>query len=400
MNLFTIAERLSAIDRSAVTLDAAHCLHARGRLSACEVCFDVCPTEAIQPGKPPTLNAEKCRTCLACLPVCPVGAYSADDAVPSLLNCAARLEGRLLELLCELHPSADEGISADSVGIRLRGCLAGLGSGAYLALVAMGIQRIIARTDVCEDCPWSSLEPRIQAQIAHSNQLLSAWGKDSVLSCITVLSEGQKRPLWEAENPPLSRRDLFQMVAKQGQVAIARAMTAEQITGERRPGRDRLRIIGAMSHLPECQGETGLLLDTGDYAILSVSEECSACAVCVRVCPTSALQMQQSNKEMHYRLQFNPRLCIGCELCVHVCLPKAMDVNHTPTYSQVFGVSDSVVLSEGKLIQCQNCNVLFATKSDGKYCTTCEYRRKNPFGSVIPPGVKTSLTHPGSEHDS
>jgi len=101
MRILNVAERFAALDRSAVILDKESCLHNQNRFSGCEACFDICPVQAIHPGKPPSLDSEKCESCLACLTVCPMGAYSADDAVASLLNAVTRLEGSELEVLCE-----------------------------------------------------------------------------------------------------------------------------------------------------------------------------------------------------------------------------------------------------------------------------------------------------------
>ena len=157
MSLFAAAEWFAALDRSSVTLNTERCLHSQDRFSGCQACYDICPVSAITPGKPPALDSEKCQSCLACLTVCPVGAYAADEAVVSLLNAVTHLEAGALELLCERNPQAGLGFSEASTGIRVRGCLAGLGCGAYLALAAFGLERILVRTDACSACEWATL---------------------------------------------------------------------------------------------------------------------------------------------------------------------------------------------------------------------------------------------------
>jgi ferredoxin len=383
------AERLTAIDRSAVLLDTQRCLHLHDRFATCKLCFDVCPDGAIRPGKPPTLDSGKCSTCLACLSVCPAGAYAADDAVPALLNCAAHLETSTLELVCEGHPAAQTGVASESVGVRVRGCLAGLGTGAYLALAALGFERIMIRLDACDQCPWGSLLPLIKKQIGQAGHFLNLWEKRDLLEVVSSIDVGAERPLWDADNPPLSRRDLFRRMAKQGQLAMARAMAAGQAaTGERRPGRDRLRILGAVSHLPQVKVGQNPLPESLGFAAVLVSESCTACEACARACPTGALQFERHEADKLFRLSFMPENCIGCEICLHVCAPAAIEVSHKPSFNEIFGQSGAVTLQEGELSRCRKCNAYFAARPGVQLCPLCEFRRNHPFGSMMPPGFK------------
>jgi len=268
VSLLDAAERFAAMDRSAIVLDPARCLHSLDRASTCEACFQICPAEAIAPGKPPSLDADKCESCLACLVVCPVGAYNADDAVRPLLNAVTRLEGQTLELVCAKNPQPEKGISESSVGIRVKGCLAGLGTGTYLALAALGLERVVARTEACSACEWANLRPQIDSQIERAARVLAGWDKGETVTSSSASDGLVERTVWDAENPPLSRRDLFRMMARQGQVAMARlfrmmarqgqvAMARAMENGEhsigRKPGRDRVRALGAVAHLDGTQ---------------------------------------------------------------------------------------------------------------------------------------------------
>ena len=390
MSLFDAAERFAALDHSAVILDKERCLHSQDKYSTCTTCFGLCPVEAITAGKPPALDTEKCQTCLACLTVCPVGAYAADDAVASLLNAVTHLEGSTLELLCERNTQAALGLSEESTGIRIRGCLTGLGSGAYLALAAFGLESITVRTDACSGCGWGTLSRQVEVQVEQAKQLLEAWGKAETLACVSELDSPLERPLWEAANPPLSRRDLFRLAARQGQVAVARAIEDVGAAASRRPGRDRLRLLGAVAHLPAPQlGYSGSLIDM-DFAWVSVSETCTACGVCARACPTSALQFENNEDEKAFTLSLSARNCIGCEMCVHVCAPSAVSVNHTPTFAQIFG-EETMTLQEGELVKCERCGILMSARPGVNLCPLCEYRRTHPFGSMLPPGVQLQL---------
>jgi Fe-S-cluster-containing hydrogenase component 2 len=383
MDVISAAERLAAIDRSEVTFDPKRCLHSRDKYSECEACFQICPLGAIQPAKPPAFEAENCDNCLACLPVCPAGAYSADDALPALLNCAARAEVETIELLCELHPEPESGLSPESLGIQVRACLAGLGPGSYLGLAALGF-KVIARTETCGECPLGKLTTQIHLNIEAAQRLLTHWNWGDRLASTAGEEPFESRLLWDAENPPISRRDLFQFASRQGQTAAARAIAKdEQLTGKR-PPRERRRVISAIAHLPQIENGSNPTLENLGFAVLSVSDACSGCSACARACPTGSLVAFGGDKES-FRLEFTPPTCTVCGICAHFCAQEAITLNSAPTFEEVFGSKEPLVLFQAEMKRCQRCNTSFTSKEDARYCPMCEFRLQNPFGSRLPP---------------
>jgi ferredoxin len=306
--------------------------------------------------------------------------------VPALLNCAGRLENNVIDLVCEKHPAAEWGFQQDAVGVRVRGCLAGLGAGTYMILAALGLEQVIVRTDACGICDWGALRSEVESQVSQARRLLAPWDKAQTVRSLSVLENPVERPLWKADNPPLSRRDLFRLAARQGQVAIGRAIESGHTTAELRPGRDRLRMLGAVAHLPDFTRATTSLVGMG-FAWLSVTEACTACGVCAHACPTGALCFEKSEDGSTYTLIFSPRRCIGCGVCIHVCAPEALSLNHEPTFAQVFAV-EAVTLQAGGLIRCGRCKTSIAARPGVQLCPLCDYRRTHPFGSSLPPGAK------------
>jgi ferredoxin len=255
-----------------------------------------------------------------------------------------------------------------------------------MVLAALGLEQVILRTDSCETCEWGALRNKIESQVSQGQRLLAAWDKAQTIRCLPELENPVDRPLWQADNPPLSRRDLFRLAARQGQVAIGRAIENGHTTLELRPGRDRLRTLGAVAHFPDFTKTTASLVGM-DFAWLSVIEACTACGVCGRACPTGALCFEKSEDETTYTLTFLARKCIGCEICIHVCAPEALSLNHEPTFAQVFDV-ERVTLRAGELVRCGRCRALIAARPGVQLCPACEYRRTHPFGSGFPPGAK------------
>lgn len=403
MDWLNVAKRLATIDDSTTILDRSRCLHAAAKVSSCQACFELCPVDAIQPGEPPTLNAEVCAGCLACLPACPVGAYTARDAVPALLNCAVRLDVQVVELICEAHPNGKHGVSRAEAAIRVRGCLAGLGVGAYLGLMALDLDNVIVRTDACAQCPWGELRSRIEAQIRQAQRLLEPMGLTDSLACAMPAGaeDLRERAVWNAGSSPVSRRDLFRLASLQGRLALARVLAKDNGEEDSPFSRDRQRILAAVEQLlgeEDLEDETHLA-DLG-FTEIVVDENCNACATCARACPTGALYFRQA--DMHFRLMFSPQACVDCGICIDVCAPEAISIGHAPTFGHVFSQTSPVTLREGELARCERCNAAIAAQPGVTLCPICEFRKQNPFGSVAPLAFEAGnkISHPRSGNPS
>jgi ferredoxin len=397
VNVFSAAERLAAVTRSTVRLNRDRCLYASDRFATCTACQDLCPVTSIQASHPPELDEAACANCLACLPVCPVGAFAADDAVADLLECAARAETHSFELICEKHPQPGQGPDPDALGLRVRGCLAGLGAGAYLALVALGAERVVARADACADCAWAALQPRIETQAHQAQQLLNGWGRaETVAVQRQPLETSVPRVAWDTQNPPISRRDLFRRLSHQGQVVAARAWASgEAEVANHTPGRDHRRTARAAAFFATAAAGQALAptpLLGSDWAVISASDACTACGACARTCPTGALHLEHPAGNT-FALTFAALDCVGCEACVRVCAPAALTVNHTPPFEQVFGGATQTLCS-GELAHCERCGAEMAARPGATLCAVCAQRVRNPFGQQLPPGLRGAGRRP------
>ena len=45
-------------------------------------------------------------------------------------------------------------------------------------------------------------------------------------------------------------------------------------------------------------------------------------------------------------------------------------------------------LQQGAVARCQRCRAPYPAATGSDFCAICDFRRKNPFGSVIPPGLQ------------
>ncbi len=387
MNLLALAARWEEVmAQTAVSFTQERCLYTHDKFASCTACQNICPIHAIQFGPPPTFNKDACQQCRACLPVCPVGAYAADDEVEALLNCATRLDVQTCEIVCSLNPNIAIGDPA-AAAIRVRGCLAGLGVGAYLSLANQGLTQIIVRLDACAGCPWSELCLQIESQVKQAQRILAAWKLDNVLLCAPpeTAVEFKKRPYWSAGSPPVSRRDLFRWRKKEKETEAE-----DKNVSKYNPFRERLRILQAFRKRP-LTDHNDAVLDALGFALVSINADCTACGVCARACPTGALQL--TKEDGSFQLNFTPQACIGCDICSHVCVPQAITIEHAATYNQIFNTDSDQIVQQGSLTQCAKCNTYFADKGTTQLCPPCEFRRQNRFGSTLPPRLTTTLNN-------
>lgn len=390
MSLLATLERLATIDFAPVRLDADRCVRAHVRQSACNVCARACAFNAVRLNTPASIDAGACVACGQCIHGCPVGAIRADDVAIEVFAIASSLNAaRVVELACSQHPAPQHGPAETDAVIRVPGCLASLGPSAYLSLLALGIERIVARLDGCAECPIGKARTGIECTLSTAQRLLGGRGEvERVIGLTDRRGEGWKRRRVRAPGKQASRRDFLRKLAGEGQQIAARKLAIDLRPASsggataRTPPLERRRLLDALAQLPprETIPETPL---TGlPFARMVADETCTACGVCARICPTGALQFVAEDER--YQLTFASGACTDCSMCLHVCMPGAL---HREDAAPADLISPPIVLRSGSLQSCAKCGAKFAGGSNVSLCPVCDFRRKNPFGSRLPPGA-------------
>lgn len=68
---------------------------------------------------------------------------------------------------------------------------------------------------------------------------------------------------------------------------------------------------------------SGVKIQPLNRDIVRNEEKCTHCGVCVPICPTAALYIDEATR----KVVFKNDKCIACELCVKICPPRAMEVH-------------------------------------------------------------------------
>lgn len=385
MDLIRLVDRLAAEDNRAVTFAGERCLHHLDRFQECRKCAEVCPAGAFTGEKKPAFAVESCVHCLACLPACPAGALVAADEVPDLFRFIRSQSPGRVELVCRHNPNAGRGTTEAETTIRVQGCLAGLGVGALLLLAAAGLERAVLRNDACAECAWSDLGSQVAQQVTRAQQWLRLWHKEKVVALSGPANHSwRERAVYSAGSPPVSRRDLFRL-----RMSPQNNGPDENIPTGNQPFHERLRLMEAYQQLgsPEPDAEFYPLFGLGLATVSLVSPTCNACGACARACPTGALNLDLDADA--YALTFDGRACIGCDVCAHVCPLGIVEINHAPTFKQLFSDPAPVLLQSGPVATCLRCHARFPAENGEKYCPVCRFRLQNPFGAARPDDMLT-----------
>lgn len=282
----------------------------------------------------------------------------------SLLLWAAREERPgTVRLICA---EATERVLAgqDETVVAWRGCLADLPRALPFELLVLGVERVVLELTDCGG-PWRT----------EWSELASVAGVGDRLQVFDELPTDARRPkrVFDADAMPvLRRRSIFGLGGVQDE--------PQPELPDRGSPQQRLRAVIRALALDGVQAPEPPVAGWSSGALDLASEGCTACRVCVQVCPTDALALQTAGRRAG--LGFDPSLCIGCGSCVVACDAEALRERGRLGPPALLG--EPVLLELFEVQTCSRCQTPF--RGTGEYCPVCTYRVQNPFGSTMPPG--------------
>jgi ferredoxin len=344
---------------------AARCVRYRFRYSECQRCHDACPHGAVGlSDEGVCVDPARCANCALCTSACRTGALVPDN-LPRIELLKRAVKRKNFVFACT--PSGAQGDA-------MVPCLGALDPTMLGYLAKRDIAVELRGSHHCAHCQHGD---KGAAQLALNLEVLGAlrqaaapeaWAGTALAT--PPAPERQKR----AEDFLAGRRQLFRRFIGQGIDELAHAAAATEATPVPakaiRAGsyflpehRELLQIIGKTASGGPFQLTPHPALHLLD---IRLAEGCSACEACFRVCPTGALQIEESN--VAWALTFNPDRCVGCEVCLEVCQPRALLAAELVDASPADG---RAVLHSLAKQRCARCDRFFVSPEPREHCDIC-----------------------------
>lgn len=338
-------------------LEPPACLPDRFPQVECQRCANACPTAALSArGAAPVLG-DGCVGCGQCVLACPTGALEAPGFrfQPAAVRGATTID-------CWRVRAADSPKDA----LRLP-CLGGLSTAALLELTAASTDSAPELLDrgFCQQCPAGGQVHPAAKPLAEAHRLLREIGVPkerwprltSRRLPIARMADSSGEPLMEER---LSRRALLTGgTAKRKQPPVS---TTPVATGPERRG-ERTRLFAALERLAPDRGPPAWL-----FPHIIASDSCANHQVCASACPAGAIRPYRWEGAAGVR--FDPAACTACGLCVALCPEQALTL--VPT-----GLADSPrtlsTLSRHAERTCPECGA--DHQGSGDLCPSCEKDR-------------------------
>lgn len=341
---------------------AERCVRYRYAYSECNRCAQACPHEAIRLFDAGVeVLAGHCQSCGLCVSACQTEALNQSGiSADFLLKISAG--SKKTTLACAPSQAAGDVVVP---------CLGALHPVVLAEMSRQGIAVELAGMEHCAECVHVGKGPELLSANLAGHETLCSKSDSKMYAPLTLRTENSAVPV-KMEILDESRRGLFRRIV---------GRSAEVLSGKLEAAPAPLKAIRAAApFVPERKAIlNAMFANRGEVAFVlarhssipaedwQVVSGCSYCEACVRVCPTGALQLLESNSG--WRLAFLNDRCVACDVCAEVCQPGVM--------RQVDEEGVIVNKQKGRLLaavskrRCTRCDRVFVNESGGEVCPIC-----------------------------
>lgn len=358
-----------------ISVAAELCKRVRFSKSDCTRCLEICPDDAISLSPEPTVSTA-CSDCGLCQNICPTEVFRDEFHSEKYLLAQAtsslgaeRSPSDRKSLLISCHRAGAR--NANSLDVP---CLGAITENVIVGAALSGFDQIQLRKGTCSQCRLEAGEKLFQDSLRRSRALLDGLGLGEVP---ISLEENEAR-----RDSTVDRKELFSKIAARVRNHAASVRyrrdepKAEESSGQAERSGTRYSPRRALfRQLASQEGSVRFTIKTNEPEFrrgnLTVDETgCSACGICVTVCPTGALE--QGIENGCRVLSFVSSACTKCSLCIEACPEEAIDYDRQWSLADLLD-DDARVVARIQLTACLVCGEVIPG-SQGQMCPTCEKR--------------------------
>ena len=357
------------------SVTAELCKRVRSRKSACTRCLEICPDDAISLSPGPTVSAA-CSDCGLCQSACPTEVFRDElhseqyllDRATSILG-TERSPNEQERLLISCHRAGAR--DAHSLDVP---CLGAITENIIVGAALSGFDRIHLMKGNCSQCRLETGETLFHHSLRRAQALLDSLGLGDVPVSLEEI-EAQREST-------VDRQELFSKIASRirNHAASVRyrrdEAKTEESSGQAEERATRYSPRRALFRkLAYPEGSMSFTIKRNEpefrWGKVSIDEaECSACGICVTVCPTGALEQGVVNGCRVLSIVTSG--CTKCALCIEACPEEAIDYDRQWSLADLLD-DDQRVVARIQLTTCFACGEVMPA-SQGQMCPTCEKR--------------------------
>jgi len=290
----------------------------------CRRCQDICPTDAINIGRPGTgiaIYEERCIGCGLCISECRQGVFKRSGT--SEKNWCESALGKsvkgVLEVSCFMNPVK---------GTFQTECIGSIHVLHFLYWMLSGVKKIKLNL-ACDGCELSKGHDCIKSQLSSLQDICSSIEKCEIeiSGSDNVEIKINRFPKMNAKSDVvLTRRQLFSHFRKEMIAGVAN--TADVFTDQNREAVDfslkhpseRKRLSNEVFKFLRLR-DNDVVLDVNiPSGLMKIDiDKCSRCGLCAKLCPVGAVILQDNSFP-----QMNMSDCTGCGICKKACSGKAI----------------------------------------------------------------------------